>query len=197
MTRRLHKPMLAAVLASTALFAQAETGTFTCAAGTFADCSLATSTLSWSWDGLNFEVDNSGSGYVSEVYFDLGAGMAASFVGGTGGNVAFYAGASPGSLPGGPVTFQSDASFDSDPAGDLSNGINGGETATFAITGAAGDSFDLGALTAGLHVRSLVTASASVITLVPVPAVPEPQTYALLLAGLGAMGFVGRRRRAD
>ena len=30
---------------------------------------------------------------------------------------------------------------------------------------------------------------------VPLPAVPEPQTYALLLAGLGLMGFVGRRLR--
>jgi hypothetical protein len=25
--------------------------------------------------------------------------------------------------------------------------------------------------------------------------VPEPETYAMLLAGLGALGFVGRRRR--
>lgn len=29
-----------------------------------------------------------------------------------------------------------------------------------------------------------------------VPAVPEPETYALLIAGLGAIGFVARRRRA-
>ena len=28
-------------------------------------------------------------------------------------------------------------------------------------------------------------------------AVPEPQTYAMLLAGLGLMGFVARRRRQD
>jgi hypothetical protein len=29
----------------------------------------------------------------------------------------------------------------------------------------------------------------------PIPAIPEPQTYALMLAGLGAIAFVARRRR--
>ena len=29
-----------------------------------------------------------------------------------------------------------------------------------------------------------------------VAAVPEPETYAMFLAGLGALGFVARRRRA-
>jgi len=28
-----------------------------------------------------------------------------------------------------------------------------------------------------------------------VTTIPEPETYAMLLAGLGLMGFVGRRRR--
>jgi hypothetical protein len=27
--------------------------------------------------------------------------------------------------------------------------------------------------------------------------VPEPETYAMLLAGLGALGFIGKRRRAS
>lgn len=31
----------------------------------------------------------------------------------------------------------------------------------------------------------------------PVAPVPEPETYALMLAGLGAVGFMLRRRRAD
>jgi len=29
----------------------------------------------------------------------------------------------------------------------------------------------------------------------PVAAVPEPETYAMLLGGLGLMGFIARRRK--
>jgi hypothetical protein len=39
------------------------------------------------------------------------------------------------------------------------------------------------------------TFSAAPITTVPVAAIPEPETYAMLLAGLGLMGLVARRRR--
>jgi len=35
------------------------------------------------------------------------------------------------------------------------------------------------------------------VSLATVPAVPEPSTYALMLAGLGAVFFVARRRRAE
>src|SRR4051794_4900946 len=91
----LARTAIAAALAGVSLFAQA--GSFSCITGNAADCALATSTLSWSWDGTFFTLSNAGSGYVSEVYFDLSAGMAASFASGVG-TVSFSPGASPGSL---------------------------------------------------------------------------------------------------
>ena len=183
---------LAVALTSASAMANAES--FACISGSTGDCSLAESTLSWTWNGLDFTIANGGIGYVAEVYFDLSAGMAASFLSGTGGNVAFYAGSAPPALPAGnTVGFASDASFDSDPAGRARNGIDLGETATFRITGAALDSFDADTLAAGVHVRSLVNGSASLVSTVTSP-VPEPSTYGLLLAGLGVVGFVSRRR---
>ena len=43
----------------------------------------------------------------------------------------------------------------------------------------------------GIHVQAFANGgSESLVT-----AVPEPGTYAMILAGLGAMGFIARRRR--
>lgn len=173
--------------------ARANAAPFACISGSTSDCALATSTLSWSWDGLDFTITNDGVGYVSEVYFDLGIGMSSSFQGGTGGTVNFYEGAAPGSLPGGnSVGFVSDVSFDSDTQRSPHWGIDMGETATFRILGAALDSFDSGALSGGLHVRSLVTNSASLVTSTPT-SVPEPATLSLL--GFGFVGLAATRRR--
>ena len=53
--------------------------------------------------------------------------------------------------------------------------------------------FDAGA---GLDTFTLnLNASSDVILYNTAPAVPEPETYALLLGGLGLVGFIARRRR--
>jgi hypothetical protein len=195
----IRRAAIAAALVAASTTAQAipVSGDFSCISGSVTDCAVATSTLSWTWDGLDFTIANNGIGYVSEVYFDLGAGMSASFFGGTGGNVFFYSGANPGSLPGGnSVGFVSDRAFDSDPQGTTHNGIDNGETATFRILGAALDSFN-SSIDAGLHVRSLINDSVSVITATPSTKVAEPGTVSLMIAGLGLIvfGWAGRRRR--
>ena len=185
----------AVAVAFAALCTTAHAGQFSCISGSFPDCVAATSALSWTWNGLDFTIANNGIGYVSEVYFDLSSGMSVSFLGGTGGNVFFYPGANPGSLPGGSsVGFVSDASFDSDPAGTIRNGIDPGETGTFRILGATLDSFDAGTLAAGVHVRDLINSSASLVTTTTRQTVPEPETLVLLTAGLIVAGFARRRR---
>jgi hypothetical protein len=53
---------------------------------------------------------------------------------------------------------------------------------------------------AGLDIITLAfnaSSDAVLYSTTPVPSVPEPETYALMLAGLGAVGFMVRRRRAD
>lgn len=179
-----------AALAAASMVAQA--GSFQCIAGTFSDCALATSNLSWTWNGLDFTIANNGGGYVSEVYFDLGSGMSALFLAGTG-TVDFSAGAHPASLPGAnAVGFVSDASFDSDPAA-THDGIDPGETATFRILGATPDSFTAGDLAAGLHLRNLTDGGASAVSIAA--PVPEPETYAMMALGFGVVAWSARRKR--
>jgi hypothetical protein len=45
------------------------------------------------------------------------------------------------------------------------------------------------------HLTSLACTAGCVGIETPLPAVPEPETHALMLAGLGALGWIGRRRR--
>jgi hypothetical protein len=76
-----------------------------------------------------------------------------------------------------------------------------GATLTQTITGASASSF-LGFASTGTLVSLTIaiannSAFASVDNLVLAQAIPEPETYAMLLAGLAAVGAVARRRRSS
>lgn len=45
------------------------------------------------------------------------------------------------------------------------------------------------------YLTSFQDTTNGVVPVTPLPAVPEPETYAMLLAGLGILGFVARRRK--
>jgi hypothetical protein len=67
--------------------------------------------------------------------------------------------------------------------------VEPGKFATYALTGFTNlRSFELGGYTGGTGYIAVDN--------ILVTAVPEPETIAMLLAGLGVLGFVARRRRA-
>ena len=88
------------------------------------------------------------------------------------------------------VTF-TDGSGTSDPFELDENGSN-----FFTLTGITGDSVTfVTTLTEGGEETDIVD-QVRQIRLGQVTAIPEPETYALMMAGLAALGFIGRRRKA-
>jgi hypothetical protein len=79
------------------------------------------------------------------------------------------------------------------PAGRLQAGESVSWLASFSSS--QGDPLSFGSPAAALHVTSIGLNGDSA-WYGPTAPIPEPETYALLLAGLGLMGFVARRRKA-
>ena len=71
--------------------------------------------------------------------------------------------------------------------------FTGSNAATFTVFGLGHVEF--GSLFAGVTSVLWSTTSQSVSDNVTVTAVPEPETYAMFMAGLGLMGFIARRRK--
>jgi len=67
---------------------------------------------------------------------------------------------------------------------------------TFFGPGKAAGNYDFDFYFAERHTTGSNFSIETSLDLVSTPAIPEPSTYALMLAGLGIVGFLGRRRRA-
>jgi hypothetical protein len=161
---------------------------------------------------VRFEFTNkSDYSSLTRVYFDDGALLGISGISFSSG-VSFSQGAKPGNLPGAngvSPAFKTTAGFlaDSDPPVNP-NGVQKNEwlaidfqllpTKSFADVAAAlalpsgGDW-----LRVGLHVQSFAGGHSESFINNPVVAIPEADSYALLLAGFGLIGFLARRRIRD
>lgn len=159
---------------------------------------------------VQFKFFNNSTSSLTDVYFDDGTllGMA-SIDSGTG--VSFSQIASPGNLPGAnlaspPFVTTADFSADSNPAVSL-NGVTSGEWVAITFDLINGKSYvdTLAALSTpnadgsydlriGLHVQGYDGGYSESFINNPVP-VPEAETYAMMLAGLGLVGWAARRRR--
>ena len=171
---------------------------FYCLTNNSGSCSSLATNFSWSFnDGLDrLTISNNGltaQPYIGNIYFDYGNNMDVISASGTGVSGTLKPGGNLPSSNAASPTFSSDEFFDLTSPGST-NGVNGGESVTFQLSALSAADFASGAFRVGIHVQGIGAQGQSE-ALVNVAAIPEPETYALMLAGLAAVGFMARRRR--
>lgn len=189
--------------------AQAQNYSFSCISNAGANCTTGETQLAMTFTSgagwVEFLFTNAGplASSITDVYWDWaddtarltdeGATITAS------NGVTYDWGAKPGSLPGGG---SAELSADSEPPAQP-NGVNPNESVSFRFLTGLNDTTgaDLlsGLLQIGIHVQGFSDGgSASFVnggtTPVASPA-PEPETYAMMLAGLAIVGGIARRRK--
>ena len=202
----LKKFIATLVLVGASVSAQASSYSFSCVTHNLAkDCATGASQLGLSvtenGSYVDFLFSNIGpqKSSITDIYFDWSKARFAlskdNAIFTSSPDVFFSWGANPKDLPGG-GTFSANLGADSD-SPIRPNGVNPDEWLKISF---AGETFanvvaslGNGGLNVGLHVQGFQGGGSESFVLTPVP---EPETYAMMLAGLGLMGFVSRRRRA-
>jgi len=196
------RQLAAAALLGSVAAAQAVPVTFTCTSDNSGQCPAVAAQISLDIVDLGggqatYTFSNTGpiGSTLTDIYWrsdDLTGGGA---IADSGAGVSFSWGASPNN-PGGGIAWDANVSADSNaPAGP--NGVDPGEWVSFtlAYTGNFADLIsDVGSGgQVAIHLQRIGPNDESDWA-VSTP-IPEPGTYALMLAGLGAVGFIARRRR--
>lgn len=161
---------------------------------------------------VQFKFTNTSSSSITDVYFDDGSLLGISSITDSGAGVSFSTGGSPPNLPSGTNAsppFVTTAGFlaDSDPAVSP-NGVSSGEwvAITFNLINGKTYADTITALTLpngggdgdlriGLHVQSFASGGGSESFINNPAPVPEAETYAMMLAGLGMVGLARAVRR--
>lgn len=160
---------------------------------------------------VRFKFGNNSTSSVADVYFDDGTLFGIASITSSAG-VSFSQGASPPNLPGGnsiSPAFVTTAGFLADSDAPVShNGVSLGEWLAIDFNLLSGQTYasvinalalphhgGAGDLRIGVHVQGFASGGGSESFINIAAPVPEPRTYAMLLAGLCVMGAITRRRR--
>jgi len=188
--KHLLKPVVAAVLACVA-------GAAGAASMSFFDGSTEVATLTWSGGtdfSLTFLTAPSSNAFIKNVEFEGPNGTFSDTDSTTSSSASFCA---SGCIDAG-TAYNWDVEFTT---ANNPGRLTIGETATWTISPTSADGFGVPGL---VHINAYFNGESIKLSGClstdencgpPVPSIPEPQTYAMMLAGIGVLGFLARRRR--
>jgi len=159
---------------------------------------------------VQFKFTNNSTSSLADVYFDDGTLLGIASITDSGSGIAFTQIATPGNLPAAnnaSPAFVTTLGFSADSDSPVSpNGVSQGEWLAITFNLLSGKTYadtiaaltlpnggGAGDLRIGVHVQSFASGGGSE-SFINTP-VPEAETYAMMLAGLGLVGFMGIARK--